>query len=159
MNNYKFRGKTEHGEWVYGFYIEGLSSYTGDRKYCIVQKDENIGDYTEFTNILPETVGQWTGLTDNKRTKEYPNGQPVFEGDIIKFYNTDDVEYDDDNQEFIRPEICQISKVGNRGLVEGNFLEDYSTTSLDFFSDMGFEYEVIGNIHDNPELLEDNNAK
>lgn len=152
---YKFRGKTAAGQWVYGYYYENPNNGI----YRIRWVNPELKEYFTEKDVRPETVGQWTGLTDNKRTKEYPNGQPVFEGDIIKFYNTDDVEYDDDNQEFIRPEICQISKVGNRGLVEGNFLEDYSTTSLDFFSDMGFEYEVIGNIHDNPELLEDNNAK
>lgn len=147
MNNYKFRGKTAAGQWAYGFYVQRTDKK--EEYICVFEPN-----YPSFIKVLPETVGQWTGLADNKRTKEYPNGQPVFEGDIIKFYNTDDIEYDDNNQEFIRPEICQISKVGNRGLVEGNFLEDYSTTSLDFFSDMGYEFEIIGNIHDTPELLE-----
>ena len=138
MNNYKFRGKTtEHGEWVYGFYIEGLSSYTGDIKYCIVQKDENIGDYTEFTNILPETVGQWTGLLDK-------NGKEIYEGDIIKKRTSislvsNDFFYD----------ACDF-------LYKGFFLEKIKSAygyCLEF-DKTNPEYEIIGNKIDNPELLE-----
>lgn len=167
MNNYKFRGKTtEHGEWMYGFYIEGLSSYTGDIKYCIVQKDENIGDYTEFTNILPETVGQWTGLLDK-------NGKEIYEGDIIKTQ-----EYSD------RPFSKKAKFKRHIGVVKfrvlsGKFqysreealekkcesryldylpewyvkIKDYGKYGCHSWSAF-FDCEVVGNIHDNPELLE-----
>ncbi len=55
----------------------------------IVQKNgrvyiEEQGGKHIRREVIPETVGQFTGLYDSKRTKRYPAGQPVFEGDLLR---------------------------------------------------------------------------
>lgn len=134
MREILFRGKrVDNGEWVYGTYGRHTSfdAMIIDRPYL----DSN-GDLTalNFWTVNPETVGQFTGLTDK-------NGNRIFEGDILKaiwqhLSNTDTVigivKYDD---------AAFILETDDHYL----FFED------NIFSD---ECEVVGNIHDNPELLE-----
>lgn len=80
------------------------------------------------TDIVEETLGQYTGLTDK-------NGTKIFEGDIINFTNVDypDCEITFDNGSFVYNEIG----------------EDNIICELRF----RLVNEVIGNIHDNPELI------
>lgn len=116
MREIIFRGKRlDNGEWVYGFYAlfasnKGLKRgiYTGAENGCVIPYE-----------VIPETVGQFTGLTDK-------NGKKIFEGDIV--YNG-----------VFKAQI---------ELINGHFSPFGSDT---FFAD---ECEVIGNIYDNPELLE-----
>lgn len=87
MREIKFRGKrVDNGEWVYG-------AYFGDdkRRYIITQiNDAQHAVYGYRSNdvelyvVDPATVGQYTGLKDSKRTEKYPEGQEIYEGDIIK---------------------------------------------------------------------------
>ena len=80
MRKIEFRGKciSRHektGEWVYGYI------YFNGRCHWIVNNDLFVNDHYE---VDPETVGQYTGLKDSKRTAEYPEGQPIYEGDILQ---------------------------------------------------------------------------
>lgn len=76
MREIKFRGrKIDTGEWVYGYLVVDESGETN-----IVN---NYGTSYSWDEVDPETVGQYTGLQDCKRTKEYPNGQEIYEGDIV----------------------------------------------------------------------------
>ena len=122
-----FRGKTEQGEWLYGYYM-----YNG--KHLIV--DTTKGALGFGKEVISETVGQFTGLTDK-------NGKKIFEGDILQFIENpkfkEEVSFDD-----------------------GAFGFYYKRTdSVIAFSDNEHgedteEYEVIGNVHDNKELLGEN---
>ena len=145
MREILFRGKTDKGEWV-----QGVPFFEEDR--CYIIEDLFIcGEYdcTGAVNsfVLPETVGQYTGLTDK-------NGKKIFEGDIIKikrhlarpsgttvFYEIYPVEYktarwfDGDGEEIVYDSFVLDDCASLREWVES------------------YECEIIGNIHDNPELL------
>jgi hypothetical protein len=89
MREILFRGKIKYngnhyfsGDWIYGFYFENGAG----EGFIVDTSPDNFGNIM-FAKIQvdPETVGQYIGLKDNKRTKEYPEGQMIFEGDISKY--------------------------------------------------------------------------
>lgn len=126
MREILFRGKrVENGEWVYGGYygICRITNKDGGFKYeHLMHQSNNEPLYM----VDPETVGQYTGLTDK-------NGKRICEGDIVKTYN----EY-----------IAVIIFEGAMFLVK---CEGYD---FQFSQENCPDIEVIGNIHDNPEMLE-----
>ena len=133
MREILFRGKrTDNGEWVEGFYT--LYANNCGVHPCILTGTEQGCVIPQF--VIPETVGQYTGLTDK-------NGKKIFEGDIVKHYNNSDdgfdigvLYWDETFSQWKRTSI-------------GNF----HNSSFTYVMSRSCEYEVIGNIHDNPELL------
>ncbi len=91
-------------------------------------------------DFIPETVGQYTGLRDCKRTEEYPKGQMIFEGDIVKglFLH------------MLPINAVVAFKDGAFGL---EWHRGDIKTFTAFTSICNVEYDVIGNVTDNPELL------
>ena len=146
MREILFRGKRKNGEWVEGFYSQFHNRPTIDEPnshqiFELIEEGvrflkSSIGGYWHIVD--PETIGQYTGLTDK-------NGKKIFEGDIL------------------------ISPIGRKATVEFGTYKPFSTKNSDDFESWmlnvkGYgtcglgkhcaEYmEVIGNIHDNPELL------
>lgn len=127
MREILFRGKQVDGEWVEGSFVHPCNIVGLEQGYdSVLEREDEIG-FDE--PVIPESVGQYTGLTDRL-------GKRIFEGDIVRFDVSEEVcviEYDTDNTAF------KTNAVG----------EDYSD-----FIDSNYGFEVIGNIHDNPELLE-----
>lgn len=130
MREVLFRGKrVDNGEWVYGLPYKA--------KYgCI---SSIVNDDEERFLIFPETVGQFTGLTDR-------NGKNIFEGDIVKIRITQT----EDKQTY---GDCKY-KIGVI-VYNGDFaLFTCKNNFMNFINWAFNDCEVIGNIHDNPELLE-----
>lgn len=130
-----FRGKRkDNGNWVYGF----LADYIAGIKASINPEYMGVVDETNFYCVDPYTVGQYTGLTDK-------NGKRIFEGDIIrtkkygKSIGRSNVNGFDIFSVIYSPAVFRIERESPpRGFnLAGN----------------GADYEIIGNIHDNPELL------
>ena len=138
MREILFRGKrVDNGEWETGFLV--IERYqTSEERFYIT--DKMTGHHTP---ILPKTVGQYTGLTDK-------NGKKIFEGDIAKAIQT---EYDEDKEKepFVFEVIVEmIFEDGCFGLMAKHFVDFYAP----MWKEDNVELEVIGNIHDNSELLE-----
>ena len=126
MREILFRGKrADNGVWVEG---ADIMHKTVRGELCIA----DVG--TDWVSVIHETVGQYTGLKDK-------NGKKIFEGDIVTNMLNCDVGivfYDD--------ELCGFYKTSTRysGVFGCGILIMCGQE----------EYEIIGNIHDNPELLE-----
>ena len=130
----KFCGKrVDNGEWVYGYWVSnGMHSYIFSGKLNIT----GLYPTLEKRKVIPETVGQFTGLHDK-------NGIEIYEGDIVN------CDFEDRGRGAIgfalNNQQTMIFKY--KGGYYGEPICD-----LDYFT-VRF-CEVIGNIHDNPELLE-----
>lgn len=144
MREILFRGKRiDNGEWVYGYYARKGADKESFRHYICVstfssdyQSNYTYPFYLYDYEVDPSTVGQYTGLT--------ANGKKIFEGDIVKVTGL----YPDRDGE---KRIWRQSRVGEVFYYHGAFYFDkwlLCKTSEKCI-------EVIGNIHDNPELLED----
>lgn len=148
MREILFRGKNRHsGEWVYGYLMKGFGALN-----IQPEQDENT-----IHEIDPETVGQFTGLLDK-------HGKKIFEGDIIRYTDIYDhglyLEATPEEHEGERfKDIWTVDKIIygirlNYPAFDLN-LHNFEANGLSELSESGnFFYEVIGNIHDNPELLE-----
>ena len=139
MREILFRGKRiDNEDWTEGHLIKEPYDY------CI-QHYETV-DLNNFRRIkigvVPETVGQYTGLTDK-------NGKKIFEGDIVRQYN------EGLDNEYLYDLSADIGRVfwyqeGTRFLRTSKLFPDDCPKIC-----AHCEYEIIGNVHDNPELLEE----
>lgn len=137
MRTINFRGKCTPdsrfaGEWVDGGCVQCTES---DDVLIVSASSDNC---TITCHVIPETVGQFTGLTDK-------NGVEIYEGDILEF---DYLFCNEDG-------IC--TKKGVVSFENGTFCidedSDFSVYHAQWSSEEYGGIEIIGNIHDNPELL------
>lgn len=140
MREILFRGKRlDNSEWVYGsFCMDALEQFNG---LCGVDGFIRLYDKTkgkmQMHEVDRETVGQYTGLTDK-------NGKRIFEGDILEGGNGDfnaadgygEVRWEDGAWEVLSENFI------------GTFHENF----------YGTDFEVVGNIHDDPELMRGDEA-
>jgi uncharacterized phage protein (TIGR01671 family) len=132
----KFRGKLiEHkdyfGEWVDGFYCQDLEN----GELC-----DYIFGVGFRCKVDTKTVGQFTGLKDK-------NGKYIYEGDIVNLNYTNK----DEDLYPIKQIIFWNAKFV--GYVQLKKISKYSECEIDEYLELWGNKEVIGNIHDNPELL------
>ena len=142
MREILFHGKrVDNGEWVEGDLLQ-IKYYNKPIIECKIMPQTPV---SSAYPVLPETVGQFTGLTDK-------NGKKIFEGDIVKCTDTINdfefnavVEFGNPNGEY------------NWGYQLKFISGEESNFDILCWVDMketGAYIEIIGNIHDNPELME-----
>ena len=134
MREILFRGKKCNGEWVHGYYVQANNSwhdYGKHKEWIVCSACANGGWFAlqEKHAVIPETVGQYTGLKDK-------NGKKIFEGDAVWF-----------------------SDEKERGVVYfdnscARFAVRFDTFDAAFDHLYSNELEIIGNVFDNPELME-----
>lgn len=123
MREILFRGKNIDLEWVEGDLLQNGVDY----KTAIRTNKEGLVE-----RVISHTVGQYTGLTDK-------NGKKIFEGDILVISNQRNY-----------PVLVKFTDFGWCCVIPNN------NTYLNYrhrLENNYTKYEVIGNIHDNPELL------
>jgi uncharacterized phage protein (TIGR01671 family) len=136
----KFRGKRiKNGEWVYGDLLQKNSG----RKVIMTNlhtwgdNPDDVEPYGEYITVDPNTVGQFTGMKDK-------NGKEIYEGDIVKTPLLDPIFGD------------ILADAWSNALIrfnQGSFVVSYYNSHNIYLQDLCDKIELLGNIHDNPELL------
>ena len=131
MREILFRGKrADNWQWVNGFYAHELQGGH------FISADEGAwydGPMLSYVEVIPETVGQYTGLDDKNDVK-------IFEGDVVRYLNSIE-----SGNGVVIFDACAFLF---------NWIDSDETDSLLRHFQCSEELEVIGNVHDNSELME-----
>lgn len=128
-----FRGKrVDNGKWIEGYLVVNKDGtcWIKDTDYQVNNDKNDLIPH----EVIPETIGQFTGLTDR-------NGVKIFEGDIVRYYQP----YSQKWEEHI---VLWDVNWASFGLFEQGsaYCKESDWVKIQHI-------EIIGNIHDNPELL------
>lgn len=126
-----FRGKRlDNGEWVYGDL-----EYNSAKNIVRIHTYDNNGEYLMQHLVQPDAVGQFTGLTDK-------NGKEIYEGDIL-------------STDLAIPRCEVVFRNGCFALRLNDGDEDFYDiiSPIDESVDKTKYHNIIGSIHDNPDLL------
>ena len=136
MRDYLFRGKSRSGKWVYGSLIasEGNTYIFEDDSWTFISEIDGTND-GNVRYVIPESVGQYTGLKDK-------NGKKIFEGDLLSINGSKE-------ENTICPEVV-FNDFQWVCVIRNDERFKYYYHRLE---DTPNKYEVIGNIHDNPEMI------
>jgi len=143
MQEIKFRGLTKEGKWVYGYYYK---STTSGKSFIIRDLTDHPYRFTRtkdgFTEVIPETVGQFTGLHDK-------NGKEYYFNAVAKWNNKHWVV------------VWSVTLAGIQLQPVANYAERQKDTKIKRLYGPSFgigqarSSEVIGNQAENPELLKE----
>lgn len=135
MSEILFRAKPiDNGEWLEGYFVKGKWYLDEKERFAILPLDLSFYPHceiSEWIEIDPETLCQFTGLTDK-------NGKRIWENDIVKHEISDTVG---------TVKWCEENYVGW-------CVDDVYVDQQQFTDEMWSECEVIGNVFEHSELLE-----
>lgn len=132
IKNIKFRGKVKDNsfttemtgkpnDWVYGNLIV---SDNGDCFITTWEKSESAGYKSKIYQVHPKTVGQYTGLRDNKKTAVYPEGQEIYDGDLFYYHGVlRKVVYREDNTSWMG--VVVKGNIGSCNFYLRDITDDY----------------------------------
>lgn len=166
MREILFKGKRkDNGEWIEGSSINTQYDVSGKKHVYIgipvISEMYPLMQTIEWIEVIPETLGQYTGLTDK-------NGKKIFEGDIVQYQNFMEfdiqsvVKFGEYKQDGSDGEYGGENCLGFYVEVDNFTCPDWCDNQPEYFRDhwetenllqVNDSCEVIGNIHDNPELL------
>ena len=133
MREIIFRGiRLDTKEFTYGYLWAKNNCSVGTRTLIM----NSMGSAYE---VDPETVGQFSGLRDNKRTAEFPEGQEIYEGDICSFM-------------LAGVKRIECVHFGDGSFVLGSCISLHQS-QLDYYREVRKSLLVIGNIHEHRNLL------
>ena len=138
MREILFRGKRiDNGEWVEGYYVKALDMYDKEIHaiFDTMTTFYACGETSGFELVDPETICQYTGLTDK-------SGKKIWEGDILEGHLDDKFPEDVTREKVIWHESGW--KTEEPGCDNKEYLDEFDTENM----------EVVGNAFDNPEWLE-----
>lgn len=127
MQEIEFRGKDDSGIVNHDWLYGSLDNT--DPQFPKIMYCDRFWNVCSVI-VTPETIGQYTGLKDK-------NGKKIYEGDIVKAYFA------------YKTIICVVKWIDCHYVIQS--VKDHNYT---YSLSQSFELEVIGNIHDKPELLE-----
>ena len=137
MKNIDYRGKDKDGNWIYGFYVHFRDLMRNREAHQIttgysdsMPESNGISFCGNFEDVDPKTLGRFTGVEDK-------NGNPIYEGDIVRYRWTD--------ERFKKNPKYTIAVVEWDKWNAGWGLKH--CISVSFRKE---RLEVLGNIHDNP---------
>ncbi len=131
----EFRALTiDTKKMVFGFYLKSGKNHHSSIKHLIAVDEGSSVRYAglDFYEVIPETIGQFIGLLDK-------NGNKIFEGDVLESFVENEV---------LKGTVFYAADLG--GYIYGS-IEDF--TELGICYRLSDEIEVIGNIHQNPQIL------
>ena len=149
MREIKFRGlRTDGGGWVYGYFVKDPMG-----KYRIHYKPFDVASHNTYHFVLPESVGQFTGLLHKGKTE-------VYQDDF--FYDEIEHDHGDERLFYVITWINERASFVFLTAQESKDYDEYGLSAIDRDFE-GFYYELDqdsldkmhlkGNIHENPELL------
>jgi uncharacterized phage protein (TIGR01671 family) len=149
MREILFRGKRiDNGEWAYGYYVMA----GGEKHYIVTGRIELHRENPHITfekyEVIPETVGEYSGLKDK-------NGVMIFEGDIVK--SPLPVGLHSNGRTKLEERVAYVFYSDLEAAFRLAWKCVYSPYRMYATRTRPSKYKIIGNIHDNPELLEADN--
>lgn len=140
MRNIIFKAKTESGRWIEGDLIHYESGEMAIVEKPFSKYGMEATEIARRTEVIPETVCQYTGLTDK-------NGNKIWENDVVRCYaDTDDLGNDlYFFYQILWHELYHCWWLSDIHTLEDEYLHQYIPSNI----------EVIGNIFDNPELMKE----
>lgn len=134
----KFCAMRRSGEWVYGGFSRRWNGHPCIVVYNTTERKDDPGSYEDnwdiYVDILEDTVCQFTGLLDK-------NGNEIYEGDIVRLFDFKNCQVI-----FERGAFCYATNY---------WIGPFSSNTNLHIGENGAcpEVEIVGNIHDNPELM------